>query len=104
MLPCKGLPAFVLACAILLSPSMVAGQNADSPQSNNPSVASPILRRVQVRYEGSFDHAVCQSVYAELEQRGLLPKVESRYDQQKVDSVKKALQETWTERGCCVAR
>jgi hypothetical protein len=102
MLPWRCLLTLGLACAILLNPWIVAAQSADSQQPNNSRVASPILKRVQVRYEGSFDWSDCQNVYAELQKRGVLPKVESRYDPQKIDSAKKALQDMWKERGVTV--
>jgi hypothetical protein len=95
--------SFGFVCATLLCPPLAAAQNANSQVEKKSDVAAPILRRVLVRHLGSFDANLLEEVDARVGQITYRPRVETPYDQDKVDNMKKVLQELWKERGVSVA-
>jgi hypothetical protein len=95
--------SFGFICATLLCPSLAAAQNANSQAVKNSDVAPPVLRRVVVRHLGSFDANLLEEVETRVGQIVYRPRVETPYDQDKVDNMKKVLQELWKERGVSVA-
>jgi hypothetical protein len=91
-----------LACETLFCASLVAGQNSNTQQLNNSNVAAPVLRRVVVRHLGSFDATMLEEVAARAGQVVYRPRVETPYDQTKLDSMQEVLQELRQERGVSV--
>ena len=88
-----------LACVTLLCASLVVPQHQ---QLNNSNVAAPVLRRVVVRHLGSFDATMLEEVSTRVGQIVYRPRVETPFDQDKVDIMKTALQELWKARGVSV--
>ena len=103
MLSSKRLISFGFVCATLLCPSLAAAQNANSQAVKNSDVVVPVLRRVMVRHLGSFDATMLEEVATRIGQIVNRPRVETPYDQDRVDNMKKLLQELWKERGVSVA-
>ena len=71
-------------------------------QSSDSTLAAPVLRTVTVRHLGSFDASILKEISSRLEQLKYRPRVETPYDQKKVDNMKKVLQDLWKERGGAV--
>ena len=61
-----------------------------------------MLRRIVVRHLGSFDATKLEEVEELVGRVVNRPRVEAPYDQEKVDNMKKVLQELWKERGVSV--
>jgi hypothetical protein len=91
-----------LAWATLLCASVAAAQGFNSQKLINSSVAAPVLRRVVVRHLGSFDATKLEEIEVRVGRVVNRPRVETPYDQEKVDNMKKVLQELWKERGVSV--
>jgi hypothetical protein len=91
-----------LAWATLLCASVSAAQSSNSQELNNSSVAAPVLRRVVVRHLGSFNATKLEEVEERVGRVVNRPRVETPYDLDKVDNMKKVLQELWKERGVSV--
>ena len=91
-----------LVCATLLYASFASARDSDTQQSANSTLAAPVLRRVVVQHLGSFDATMVEEISLRVGQITYRPRVETRYDQKKVDNVKKVLQQLWKERGVAV--
>lgn len=93
-----------LACALLSIPSFVKGQDFKSQQQSN---ATPLLRRVAVKPHG-FDEGTMNDTVVNDQEQYLekhlkdRPRVETSYDQEKADEMKKVLEDFWKERGIVV--
>ena len=98
MLLCRLFVASGLVCGLLLGPSFVDGQQESKSQSD-ATIAAPRLRRIVIIHQ----HALCDDaggLYDYLDAH--LPdriRVETAYDQTKVDEMSKAIEDFWKAQG-----
>jgi hypothetical protein len=88
-----------VALSMLFISLLIAGQDAGTQQPSNSSVSAPILCRVVLRNLGTFDHSTMGEIAARIDQLDCRPRVETPYNQAKVDHMKTALQQMWKEKG-----
>ena len=88
-----------VAWSMLFIPLLIAGQDASTKQPSNSSVSAPILRRVGLRNLGTFDRSTMGEIAARIDQLDDRPRVETPYNQAKVNHMKTALQQMWKEKG-----
>ncbi len=91
-----------LACTTLISPPLVAAQDAGSQRSSQSKGASLMVRRFALHYNGSFKRVSPDEIGHRLTQMGLLPLVDKPYDQAKLDLIKKEIKKIYKERGIAV--
>ena len=105
MLLCRLFVASGLTCSLLLGISLAEGQESGLQQPSTV-VAAPLLRRVVINQHAFGD--ACNDAILDEQQLYIekhvpnRPRVETAYDQQKVDEMSKALEDFWKERGIIV--
>ena len=104
MFPCGLLLTLGLTCSLLSYPAM--GRDTKAHDSSNPN--APLLRRVVVKHIGFTGDAALNDAIVDEEWKSIrklpdeCPRVETPYDQAKVDHMKEVLRDFWKERGITV--
>lgn len=79
----------LLALSVLFLPAISRSQEN----------AAPMLRQVAVRFDPSIGKSISQRVMDSITRSGVLPHVEERYDQQKIDKAKAEIFQICAQRG-----